>query len=124
MAVGLGDTLEDVRYLADKVINLRIFPDEEGRLSRSALGMGMELLVVSQFTLYADTRKGRRPSFVDAAPPDMAQSLFQMTYAKFQETGLRVEGGKFQAYMMVSLVNDGPVTLMIDSREKEGPSRR
>ena len=122
--MGRNDEESDINYLVNKITNLRVFYDDEEKFNRSCLDIGGHVLLVSQFTLYADTRKGRRPSFIDAAPPEMAQSLFQTAYAKFQETGLRVEGGKFQAYMMVSLVNDGPVTLMIDSPEKEGSPGR
>ena len=124
LAVGSNDQESDINYLVNKITNLRVFYDDEEKFNRSCLDIGGHVLLVSQFTLYADTRKGRRPSFIDAASPEMAQSLFQTAYAKFQETGLRVEGGKFQAYMMVSLVNDGPVTLMIDSPEKEGSPGR
>ena len=124
LAGGRNDEESDINYLVNKITNLRVFYDDEEKFNRSCLDIGGHVLLVSQFTLYADTRKGRRPSFIDAAPPEMAQSLFQTAYAKFQETGLRVEGGKFQAYMMVSLVNDGPVTLMIDSPEKEGSPGR
>ena len=118
LAVGRNDEESDSDYLVNKVVNLRVFSDDEGKFDRSCLDVGGHVLLVSQFTLYADTRKGRRPSFIDAAPPDVAESLFQTTFCKFQETGLHVEGGRFQAYMMVSLINDGPVTLMIDSRER------
>ena len=118
MAVGLGDTLEDVRYLADKVVNLRIFPDEEGRLSRSALGMGMELLVVSQFTLYADVRRGRRPNFSQAALPKDAEPLFISMVESLRATGLVVATGQFAAHMTVVVHNDGPVTIILDSHDR------
>ncbi|MBI2855294.1 MAG: D-tyrosyl-tRNA(Tyr) deacylase [Chloroflexi bacterium] len=123
LGAGRGDEEEDARYVVDKVVNLRIFDDEAGRFNRSALDMRAQLLVVSQFTLYADTRKGRRPSFVDAAPPEEAGSLFQRAVEIFGETGLKVETGRFQQRMQVSLQNDGPVTIMIDSADRHRPRR-
>lgn len=123
LGVGQGDTEEDAAYLAEKVANLRIFADAEGRFNLSALEVKGEALLVSQFTLYAETRKGRRPSFTGAAPPQEAEALFQRTVAMFQERGLQVETGRFQAHMRVSLVNDGPVTIMIDSAERRTPRK-
>ena len=127
LAVLLGissrDTEEDALYIAGKVINLRIFADEAGRFNRSALDTGAELLVVSQFTLYGDTRKGRRPSFTQAAPTEQAEALFNRTVELLGEPGLRVETGRFQAHMMVSILNDGPVTIMLDSADRERPRR-
>ena len=117
------DSEEDAEYLVGKTVNLRILPDEEGKFNRSALDIGAELLIISQFTLYADTRKGRRPSFTDAAPPEHAQPLFQTTLEKFKQSGLKVETGQFQAHMMVSIHNDGPVTIMIDSADRNRPRR-
>ena len=117
------DGEEDAEYLIGKTVNLRILPDEEGKFNRSALDIGAELLIISQFTLYADTRKGRRPSFTDAAPPEHAQPLFQTTLEKFGQSGLKVETGQFQAHMMVSIHNDGPVTIMIDSADRNRPRR-
>ena len=94
LAVGRNDEESDINYLVNKITNLRVFYDDEEKFNRSCLDIGGHVLLVSQFTLYADTRKGRRPSFIDAAPPEMAQSLFQTAYAKFQETGLRVVAPK------------------------------
>jgi len=118
VGVAAGDTERDAEYLAQKTVNLRIFPDEEGRFNLSALDINGELLVVSQFTLLADTRKGRRPSFVEAAPPAEAERLFEQFMAQVRATGLKVETGRFQQYMQVEIHNDGPVTIMLDSREK------
>ena len=123
VGVSRDDAEADADYVVNKVVNLRVFADEEGKFNLSAMDVGAGLLLISQFTLHADTRKGRRPSFVQAAPPDMAESLFDVTVQKFRDTGLRVETGVFQAYMMVSLTNDGPVTIMIDSADKERPRR-
>ena len=123
LGVSSSDGEEEARYIADKTLNLRIFPDDEGRFDRSVVDIGAQLLVVSQFTLYGDTRRGRRPSFTDAAPPDQASSLVDRTVALLAESGLRVETGRFQAHMAVSLVNDGPVTIMLDSADRERPRR-
>lgn len=121
VAIGRDDQPEDAAYLVDKVTALRIFPGEDGRFDRSALEVGAELLVVSQFTLYADTRKGRRPSFSDAAPPQVAAEQFTQVVEQFQGTGLRVATGRFQEAMHVSLVNDGPVTIWVDSADRHRP---
>ena len=123
LGVGSGDTLEDGRYLADKVLNLRIFPDDDGRFNRSALDANAGLLLVSQFTLYADTRKGRRPGFTGAAPPDEAEQLFSQAVDLFRASGLHVAEGRFAAHMAVELVNDGPVTIWIDSADRHRPRR-
>ncbi len=123
LGIATWDGEDEARYIVDKTVNLRIFPDEEGRFNRSALDAGAELLVVSQFTLYGDTRRGRRPSFTDAAPPERAQELFQRTVELFRESGLKVETGRFQAHMLVSIQNDGPVTIMLDSADRERPRR-
>jgi len=118
VGVASGDTEKDIDYLAQKVVNLRIFPDDAGKFNRSALDIEGELLVVSQFTLLADTRKGRRPSFVEAAPPAQAEELFERFVEQIRATGLKVETGRFQQYMQVEIHNDGPVTILLDSREK------
>ena len=118
-----GDDEQAARYVVGKVVNLRIFPDEDGRFDRSALDIGAELLIISQFTLYADTRRGRRPSFSEAAPPELAEPLFQQSVKMFSESGLTVKQGKFQAHMLVSIQNDGPVTIMIDSSDRDRPRR-
>ncbi len=123
LGVGRGDAEEDAEYLVEKIANLRIFADAEDKFNLSALDSGAEVLLVSQFTLYADTRKGRRPSFVDAAPPQDAEPLFQRTIGMFRERGMKVETGRFQEHMLVQLVNDGPVTLMLDSQDRHRPRR-
>lgn len=117
------DTHEDADYIVGKAINLRIFADEDGRFNRSALDVGAELLLVSQFTLYADTRRGRRPSFSSAAPPDKAEADFARAVELFRQSGLRVETGVFQAHMMVHSINDGPVTILLDSADRNRPRR-
>ena len=123
LGVSAEDTEDDAQYLADKTVNLRIFADEQNRFNRSALDTGAELLVVSQFTLYGDTRKGRRPDFTKAAPPELAQRLYEHTVDLFRAKGLTVATGVFQEYMQVSLQNDGPVTLMLDSADRHRPRR-
>jgi D-tyrosyl-tRNA(Tyr) deacylase len=112
------DTEKDAQYLAQKTIGLRIFADKEGKFNLSALDVNGELLVVSQFTLLADTRKGRRPSFTSAALPDLAEELFKKFIAAVRDSGLKVESGRFQQYMQVEIVNDGPVTILLDSKDK------
>jgi D-aminoacyl-tRNA deacylase len=116
LGVSKLDTTADAGFLAQKVLNLRVFEDENGKMNRSVLETAGALLVVSQFTLYGDCRKGRRPSFDDAAPADLARDLYQHFVAAVRSSGLRVETGVFQAHMAVSLVNDGPVTLIVESR--------
>jgi len=115
--VGIAST--DIRtnadYLADKLVNLRIFADDEGRMNRSALDVGASLLLVSQFTLYGDCRKGRRPSFDAAAPPAAARELYEYLVEAVRAKGLTTQTGVFQAHMEVELVNDGPVTLLMES---------
>lgn len=118
LGVAAGDTEKDARYLADKIVGLRIFGDKDGKFNLSAGETGGELLAVSQFTLLADTKKGRRPSFTDAALPDVAEALFDKFVFLLKKSGLKVETGRFQAHMVVDIVNDGPVTIMLDSREK------
>jgi len=115
IGISSRDSQDDIDYIVDKTINLRIFPDEEGRFDRSLADTNGSLLLVSQFTLYADTKKGRRPSFTEAMPSDSARTLFDDTVNSFSKTGLRVEKGIFQAEMEVSLVNSGPVTIILDS---------
>jgi D-aminoacyl-tRNA deacylase len=110
------DGPSDVEYIAAKLHDLRIFPDEHGRMNRSLVETGGALLVVSQFTLHADCRKGRRPSFDAAAPAPLAQSLYEDLVAKLRVAGLTVETGVFQAHMEVELLNDGPVTMLLDSK--------
>ena len=116
--VAQGDSEADVSYLADKIANLRIFSDEAGRFNLSVIDIGGDLLVVSQFTLLAETLKGRRPSFIGAASPEQAEYLFELFIERICETGLKVETGRFQQHMLVEIHNDGPVTIMLDSREK------
>ena len=118
LGVGQGDGEEDARYMVEKVVNLRIFDDEAGRFNISALETAAQFLLISQFTLYADVRKGRRPSFTDAAPPEQAESLYERTVSLFRETGLRVETGRFQQRMVVNIQNEGPVTIMVDSSDR------
>ncbi|OGO20650.1 MAG: D-tyrosyl-tRNA(Tyr) deacylase, partial [Chloroflexi bacterium RBG_16_50_9] len=115
-----GDSEKDAQYLVSKIINLRIFADAEGKFNLSALDVRGELLMVSQFTLLADARKGRRPSFTDAAPPAEAEKLFEYFVDQARACGLRVATGRFQEYMQVEIHNDGPVTIWLDSRDKPG----
>ena len=123
LGIAAGDDETDAQYLVDKTVHLRIFADGQNRFNRSALAVGAELLVVSQFTLYADTRKGRRPSFSQAAAPDTARRLYDYAVQLFREAGLPVATGVFQEYMQVSLQNDGPVTLLLDSADRHTPRR-
>lgn len=111
-----GDTEEDIPYLADKCANLRIFEDENSKFNRSAIDIGGEFLVVSQFTLYGNTRKGRRPSFTDAAPPEIAEPLYQKFVDYLRNQGFKVATGKFGAMMLVEIHNDGPVTISVRSK--------
>ena len=123
LGVGRDDDESDAAYLVEKIANLRIFPDEQDRFDRSALDVGAELLLVSQFTLYADTRRGRRPDFTRAAPPEEARRLYDHAVELFRRTGLRVGVGMFQEHMSVRLENDGPVTLLLDSADRHLPRR-
>jgi len=117
LGVRQGDTVESVRRLADKLIGLRIFADDEGKMNRSVQEVAGSVLVVSQFTLYGDTRKGRRPSFIDAAPPETAIPLYEAFIDAVKALGVPVATGRFGAMMQVELVNDGPVTLILDHPE-------
>jgi D-tyrosyl-tRNA(Tyr) deacylase len=116
LLVGIGPTdgEEQARYLADKIANLRIFEDQAGKINRSLLDVGGEVIVVSQFTLYADTRKGRRPSFTDAAAPQIAQPLVDSFAALLVERGIPTQTGEFGAHMLVEIANDGPVTIYLE----------
>ena len=118
VGVADGDTEKDAQYLAQKTVNLRIFADEEGKFNLSILDIEGELLLVSQFTLLSDTRKGRRPSFIEAAPPERAEELFNYFVEQVSTMGLKIETGRFQQYMQVEIHNDGPVTILLDSRDK------
>ncbi len=109
------DTDDDARWLAQKIATLRIFEDDAGKFNRSALDVDASALVVSQFTLYADARRGRRPDFIDAARPEIAEPLIDRLVALLREQGVKVETGKFQARMLVHILNDGPVTIILDS---------
>ncbi len=125
VGIGRGDTDEKILDLmAKKMLNLRIFPDEEDKMNRSLLDIGGELLCVSQFTLYANCRKGRRPSFVEAMPPKEAEELFNRFVEKLREFGIPVKTGVFGAMMEVSLVNDGPVTIILESDKLLEPRRK
>ena len=114
VGVGKNDTEAQARQLAEKIANLRIFADEASKFNISALEISAEVLVISQFTLYGDARKGRRPNFVEAAPPTMAEPLVEQLAESFRKTGLKVETGRFGAHMVVRISNDGPVTIILD----------
>jgi D-tyrosyl-tRNA(Tyr) deacylase len=117
LGVARDDTEEDARYLVEKTVGLRVFDDEEGRMNLSVVETGGGLLVVSQFTLYGDVRRGRRPSWVEAAPPEVAERLYEFFVAESRQKVARVETGSFRRMMEVELVNDGPVTILLDSRK-------
>jgi D-tyrosyl-tRNA(Tyr) deacylase len=117
VGVGKGDQEADADYLAAKIPQLRIFEDAEGKFNRTLLDIKGEILVVSQFTLFGDCRRGRRPSFSDAAEPAQARALYHRFIAKLKENGIPVAQGEFQAHMEVELINDGPVTLLLDSKK-------
>jgi D-tyrosyl-tRNA(Tyr) deacylase len=121
LGVATADSKQDVEYLADKIINLRIFPDDARRMNRSILEVGGGLLVVSQFTLYGDCKKGRRPSFDQAAQPEQARELYQYFIERLSSRNIIVQSGVFQAEMEVHLVNDGPVTFVLDSPDGQMP---
>jgi D-aminoacyl-tRNA deacylase len=115
LGVGHGDTEADATYLAEKIAGLRIFEDEDGKMNRSVQDVGGSVLAVSQFTLYGDVRRGKRPSFEAAAPPEPARRLYEFFVLRVQALGLRCETGRFQEMMQVELVNEGPVTILLDS---------
>ncbi len=117
LGVEEGDTKDDVKYLAEKIVGLRVFDDNEGKMNLSLSDVGGEILAISQFTLLGDCRKGKRPSFIKAAQPALANDLYRDFVDRCKEGGIRVEEGVFQAEMLVNIVNDGPVTLLIDSRK-------
>ena len=118
-----GDSVDDARHLVDKTVNLRVFPDDDGRFNHSLLEVDGSLMVVSQFTLYADTHKGRRPSFVRAAQPEVAEPLYEQAVALFREACPTVVTGVFGGHMVVEIHNDGPVTIMLDSADRQLPRR-
>ncbi|MFC0014929.1 MULTISPECIES: D-aminoacyl-tRNA deacylase [Allobacillus] len=118
LGVSTKDTEKDVDYLAEKIVNLRIFEDDQEKMNRSLIDVQGKLLSISQFTLYGDTRKGRRPNFMQAAKPDQALERYQQFNEKVRQLGIEVEEGRFGEHMEVSLVNDGPVTLIIDTDDK------
>lgn len=115
LGVGKDDSQKDIDFFVDKISNLRIFSDDEGKMNRSLLDVQGELLIVSQFTLYGDCRKGRRPSFIDAAPPTIANELYENFCQAFRAAGIHVQTGIFQADMKVTIENDGPVTFVLES---------
>ena len=115
LAVGREDTAATTKFMADKIVNLRIFNDPDGKMNLSLLDIHGALLAISQFTLYGDTRGGRRPSFLQAAPPELGKALYEEFIRAVSDLGVRVETGVFQAHMSVELVNDGPVTILLDS---------
>jgi len=119
LGVAQGDSREDASYLVNKVVNLRIFADEASKFALSALETKGDILIISQFTLLADSRKGRRPSFTEAAPPDLAEELYEFFVDQVRSTGLKVETGLFQEHMLVEIYNDGPVTISLESKMRK-----
>lgn len=117
LGVEEGDTEKDVQYMADKIVNLRIFEDDEEKMNLSLLDVGGEMLCISQFTLLGDCRKGRRPNFMSAAKPDIANTLYEQFCDTVVGLGINVQKGKFQAHMVVDIQNDGPVTVLVDSKK-------
>jgi D-tyrosyl-tRNA(Tyr) deacylase len=118
LGVGQKDSHEDINWLADKVVGLRVFEDDAGKMNRSIAEVGGAMLIISQFTLYGDCRRGKRPSFTDAAPPEFAEKLYEAFVSRVRAAGIDVSTGRFREHMLVSLVNDGPVTLWIDTAEQ------
>ena len=118
LGVAHDDTATELEYIANKVANLRIFEDEDGKMNRSLLETGGAALVVSQFTLYGDCRKGRRPSFINAARPEVANALYEQFISALEQQNIPTQGGTFQAMMDVQLINDGPVTILLDSHKQ------
>jgi len=116
LGVGAGDDEKDAEYLADKIINLRIFEDENGKMNLSLVDTGGEMLAISQFPLYGDCRKGRRPGFSNAAPPEQALALYEKFVREVEKRNINVKTGYFQEHMLVEIMNDGPVTLLLDSK--------
>ena len=116
LGIAESDKSDDAKYLADKIVNLRIFEDGDHKLNRSLIDMGGDMLVVSQFTLLGDCKKGRRPSFIKAAPPDLANELYRQFVEHVRQKDVTVKTGRFQTKMEVSLINDGPVTLIVESK--------
>jgi D-tyrosyl-tRNA(Tyr) deacylase len=118
LGIGTDETEKDITYLADKIMNLRVFEDENGKMNISLKDIGGELLIISQFTLYGDCRRGNRPSYSKAAPPEEAERIYNKFIEYCKQQDIRVETGKFQAEMLVEIHNDGPVTIMIDSNKE------
>ena len=118
IGISNSDTEEDLKYIKEKIVNLRIFEDEDNKMNKSLLDIKGDILAISQFTLYGDCRKGRRPNFMKALGGDEARVLYEKFIEMLKETGLRVETGKFGAHMMVDIINDGPVTLLLDSNKE------
>jgi len=117
LGVGQNDTEKDAEYLAEKIVNLRIFEDKEGKMNLSVKDINGQILIISQFTLYGDCKKGRRPSFISAALPDKAVKLYDYFVKSIKNYGLKIETGEFQAMMLVKIYNDGPVTILLDSEK-------